>query len=110
MAEEQDINATDEKASLSKEPVLETSELEDDEKRVRKPGRGIYLLPNLFTTASLFSGFYAIVAGWLIGSFAGSGLDLLGMNDAADWLTGFGTARNLILMVIFMLLVKIMRQ
>ncbi len=25
-------------------------------------GRGIYLLPNLFTTASLFSGFYAIVA------------------------------------------------
>ncbi len=28
--------------------------------RVRK--RGIYLLPNMFTTASLFSGFYAIVA------------------------------------------------
>jgi CDP-diacylglycerol--serine O-phosphatidyltransferase len=28
----------------------------------RKMGRGIYLLPNLFTTASLFSGFYAIVA------------------------------------------------
>lgn len=28
--------------------------------RVRR--RGIYLLPNLFTTASLFSGFYAIVA------------------------------------------------
>lgn len=25
-------------------------------------GRGVYLLPNLFTTASLFSGFYAIVA------------------------------------------------
>ncbi len=25
--------------------------------------RGIYLLPNLFTTAALFSGFYAIVAG-----------------------------------------------
>jgi CDP-diacylglycerol--serine O-phosphatidyltransferase len=28
----------------------------------RKPRRGIYLLPNLFTTAALFSGFYAIVA------------------------------------------------
>lgn len=28
----------------------------------RVPRRGIYLLPNLFTTASLFSGFYAIVA------------------------------------------------
>ncbi len=26
------------------------------------PRRGIYLLPNLFTTAALFSGFYAIVA------------------------------------------------
>ncbi|MDN3698535.1 sodium-dependent transporter [Vibrio genomosp. F6] len=56
------------------------------------------------TAVSLILSFYAIVAGWLIGSFAGSGLDLLGMNDAADWLTGFGTARNLILMVIFMLL------
>jgi CDP-diacylglycerol--serine O-phosphatidyltransferase len=29
--------------------------------KIRK--KGIYLLPNLFTTASLFSGFYAIVAG-----------------------------------------------
>lgn len=27
-----------------------------------KPARGIYLLPNLFTTAALFAGFYAIVA------------------------------------------------
>jgi CDP-diacylglycerol--serine O-phosphatidyltransferase len=29
----------------------------------KKPARGVYLLPNLFTTASLFSGFYAVVAG-----------------------------------------------
>lgn len=28
----------------------------------RPPRRGIYLLPNLFTTAALFSGFYAILA------------------------------------------------
>jgi len=28
----------------------------------KKPHRGIYLLPNLFTTAALFCGFYAIVA------------------------------------------------
>ncbi|WP_139556079.1 CDP-diacylglycerol--serine O-phosphatidyltransferase [Methylotetracoccus oryzae] len=28
----------------------------------RKRGRGIYLLPNLFTTAALFAGFYAITA------------------------------------------------
>ncbi len=27
-----------------------------------KPRRGIYLLPNLFTTAALFAGFYAIIA------------------------------------------------
>lgn len=27
-----------------------------------KPHRGIYLLPNLFTTGALFSGFYAVVA------------------------------------------------
>ena len=26
-----------------------------------KPKRGVYLLPNLFTTAALFSGFYAAV-------------------------------------------------
>lgn len=34
-------------------------------KRLQRPGyrrRGIYLLPNLFTTAALFAGFYAIVA------------------------------------------------
>jgi CDP-diacylglycerol--serine O-phosphatidyltransferase len=29
----------------------------------RKPPRGIYLLPNLFTTGALFAGFYAIIAG-----------------------------------------------
>ncbi|MEL5848920.1 MAG: CDP-diacylglycerol--serine O-phosphatidyltransferase [Candidatus Igneacidithiobacillus chanchocoensis] len=29
----------------------------------RYPRRGVYLLPNLFTTASLFAGFYSIVAG-----------------------------------------------
>jgi CDP-diacylglycerol--serine O-phosphatidyltransferase len=33
-----------------------------DAARPRPRGRGIYLLPNLFTTAVLFSGFYAIVA------------------------------------------------
>lgn len=32
------------------------------ETAAHKPSRGIYLLPNLFTTAGLFSGFYAIVA------------------------------------------------
>ena len=31
--------------------------------RVRYRRRGIYLLPNIFTTAAMFAGFYAIVAG-----------------------------------------------
>ncbi len=35
---------------------------EPDEERLRRRKRGIFLLPNLFTTAVLFSGFYAIVA------------------------------------------------
>ncbi|KAA0874282.1 CDP-diacylglycerol--serine O-phosphatidyltransferase [Nitrincola tapanii] len=29
---------------------------------VNKPHRGVYLLPNLFTTGALFSGFYAVIA------------------------------------------------
>ncbi len=37
-----------------------TNEIELQEKPKRR--RGIYLLPNLFTTVALFSGFYAIVA------------------------------------------------
>jgi CDP-diacylglycerol--serine O-phosphatidyltransferase len=39
----------------------------------RPRGRGIYLLPNLFTTAVLFSGFYAIVAA-IDGNFDRAGI------------------------------------
>ena len=35
---------------------------ESDQKNTKKRSRGIYLLPNLFTTAALFSGFYAIAS------------------------------------------------
>ncbi len=35
---------------------------DDDSTEEHKPRRAIYLLPNLFTTAGLFAGFYAIVA------------------------------------------------
>lgn len=41
-------------------PQQESEDLDDHRDRVRQ--RGIYLLPNLFTTAALFAGFYAIVA------------------------------------------------
>ena len=37
--------------------------MEDPEPGPKKQRRGIYLLPNLFTTAALFAGFYAIVEG-----------------------------------------------
>ena len=35
---------------------------EPDQKSTKKRSRGIYLLPNLFTTAALFSGFYAMAS------------------------------------------------
>src|SRR5690606_40266795 len=37
-------------------------ELNDDKMQRRPRGRGIYLLPNLFTTGGLFGGFFAIIA------------------------------------------------
>jgi len=36
---------------------------EQDQQSVKPRSRGIYLLPNLFTTGALFCGFYAVVAG-----------------------------------------------
>lgn len=42
--------------------TFEVEEEEDDGAGQKVRNKGIYLLPNLFTTAALFSGFYAIVA------------------------------------------------
>lgn len=39
-----------------------TEEQESPSKKERLRSKGIYLLPNLFTTGALFSGFYAVVA------------------------------------------------
>jgi CDP-diacylglycerol---serine O-phosphatidyltransferase len=36
--------------------------MDDTQQPPRPRGRGIYLLPNLFTTGGLFAGFYAIIA------------------------------------------------
>jgi CDP-diacylglycerol--serine O-phosphatidyltransferase len=44
-------------------PIDEHVEEVVGEDGCKTPHRGIYLLPNLFTTAALFSGFYAIIAG-----------------------------------------------
>ncbi len=35
----------------------------DEAAKQKKPRRGVYLLPNLFTTFGLFAGFYSIIAG-----------------------------------------------
>lgn len=43
-------------------PVDEYIEEEPDEKGQKVNRKGVYLLPNLFTTAALFAGFYAIVS------------------------------------------------
>ena len=51
----EDIAAT----FLRETEVIEESE--QDGKKVRR--KGIYLLPNLFTTSALFSGFFAVIAG-----------------------------------------------
>jgi CDP-diacylglycerol---serine O-phosphatidyltransferase len=56
-------------------PVPDTPANDQDSARksaIPRPSRGIYLLPNLFTTACLFSGFYSIVAA-IDGNFAVAG-------------------------------------
>ncbi|MGO1297801.1 MAG: sodium-dependent transporter [Vibrio sp.] len=53
---------------------------------------------------SLILSFYGIVAGWLMGSFAESGLTLFGMQQQGLWLTTYSIPRNLVLMIAFMLL------
>ena len=71
MSEQSNIPPDDQQstgADQQKKPDLESlilideheEEVHVDGKTVRR--RGIYLLPNLFTTAALFSGFYAIVS------------------------------------------------
>ncbi|WP_421849802.1 CDP-diacylglycerol--serine O-phosphatidyltransferase [Marinomonas sp.] len=46
---------------MKKSPVDEIEDVDvGDEKK--QPHKGVYLLPNLFTTAALFSGFYSIIA------------------------------------------------
>lgn len=57
---------------------------DDDEAHARRPRKGIYILPNLFTVAALFGGFYGIVMAMngrfeqsAIGIFAAAVLDSL---------------------------------
>jgi NSS family neurotransmitter:Na+ symporter len=58
-------------------------------------------------TASLILSFYAIVAGWMLGSMAQPVASLLGLDSLGSWLTEYGTARNIALTAIFMFLTAI---
>ena len=64
------VPSTPTRVRAERQPALPTTDLapvapgvgENMEAEVKRQRRGIYLLPNLFTTAALFAGFYAIVA------------------------------------------------
>ena len=55
-----------------------------------------------FIVASMILSFYAIVAGWMMAHCLSSGFELLGMEDAANWLIEFGMLRNILFMLAFM--------
>lgn len=61
-----------------------SAELDPDE-QPQRPRKGFYLLPNLFTTATLFGGFYAIVAA-MRGRFSDAALGIFAamVADALD--------------------------
>jgi len=66
MNDEQERARQPGQGEISYESLLPVDEHEEEEISVdgrKERRRGIYLLPNLFTTAALFSGFYAVVAG-----------------------------------------------
>ncbi|TGD73620.1 sodium-dependent transporter [Mangrovimicrobium sediminis] len=65
-------------------------------------GRGTGIIG--LVVASLILSFYAIVAGWMIAFCLAAIAELLGLDAVADWLTGFGLARNLVFMLLFMAL------
>ena len=65
-------------------PIDEHEEIiSEGGKKVRR--RGVYLLPNLFTLAALFAGFYAVIAG-MSGNFneAGWAIVIAGICDGLD--------------------------
>ena len=60
---------------------------------------------------SMILSFYSIVAGWLLGSLLSSLFALIGLDTAAEWVNAFGTERNLVMMVIFMVMtVRVVRS
>jgi NSS family neurotransmitter:Na+ symporter len=68
----------------------------------RSVGAGVGIVG--FVVASLILSFYAIVAGWMIAHSLAALADLTGQEALRDWLTEFGTPRNLLFMLAFMAL------
>ena len=66
-------------------PPQETFEVVEAERRTGARHKGVYLLPNLFTTGALFAGFYAIVAA-MNGLFENAALGIIvaGILDGMD--------------------------
>ena len=58
-------------------------------------------------TASLILAFYGIVAGWMIAFAAAPVASTIGAEAVVSWLTGFGTERNLVFMLLFMLMTSL---
>ena len=50
--------------------------------------RGIYILPNLFTTGSLFAGFYGMISG-VNGDFRTAAICILAIWDCVNGLTAY---------------------
>ncbi len=57
-----------------------------------------------FITVSLILSFYALVAGWMIAHGLEGLARLIGWTEAANWLVGFSTTRNIILCGLFIAL------
>lgn len=71
--------------SVEQEAQTEAFEVVEAEQKTGTPHRGVYLLPNLFTTGALFAGFYAIVAA-MNGLFENAALGIIvaGVLDGMD--------------------------
>ncbi len=59
---EESLRAGLERSFIPGEPGGDAADSAEGDAPGPRRGRGIYLLPNLFTTAALFAGFYAIIA------------------------------------------------
>lgn len=57
-----------------------------------------------FIVASMILSFYAIIAGWMIAFCLSGVLELVGMHDAANWLTVSALPRNILFMLLFICL------